>query len=309
MTIMLPEKVRMLTAAELGAAAPPAADPPPPVSAASDDAVLPDDDPILVKVGHALEDGYAGVILTGVPGTGKSRHASLIARILTDGDEGRFEFVQFHPSYQYEDFVEGYVIEGDKFTRTLKSFGQMCQDASKDTSKRHILVIDEISRTDVARVFGEAFTYIERSKRGLEFTLASGTNMVVPENVFLLATMNPWDRGVDEIDMALERRFAFVEMKPNREELRELLAKNGLGNDDIESAVAFFDFLQGHRNSRCRLGHGYFVHARDRESLLRVWDFQLAHVLERACGTDGGAFAHIQQRWHDLVVNPAAPAA
>jgi 5-methylcytosine-specific restriction protein B len=306
---MSPDKVRTLTAAELGAALPPPADAPPPISAASDDAVLPDDDPILVKVRHAMEDGYAGVILTGVPGTGKSRHASLIARKLTNGDEARFEFVQFHPSYQYEDFVEGYLIQGSDFTRQLKTFGKLCDDASQDTSKRHILVIDEISRTDVARVFGEAFTYIERSKRGLKFTLASGTPMVVPENVFLIATMNPWDRGVDELDVALERRFAFVDMRPDRAELHQLLADNGLDGSLIDAAVAFFDFLQDQASPRCHLGHGYFVHARDRESLLRVWDFQLAHVLERASGTDRGAFARIERRWNDLVVNSAAPPA
>lgn len=307
--IVSPEKVRMLTAAELGAAPPPAADQSPPASAASDDAPLPDDDPILVQVRQALDDGYAGVILTGVPGTGKSRHASLIAKRLTDDDEDRFKFVQFHPSYQYEDFVEGYVIQGNSFERKPKAFGKLCEDASADTSKRFILVIDEISRTDVARVFGEAFTYIERSKRGLQFTLASGNSMVVPENLYLIATMNPWDRGVDELDVALERRFAFVSMAPSEAALRQLLAKNGLEQGLIDAVSAFFAFLQQHQNPRCHLGHGYFVHAKDRDSLLRLWDLQFDRVLERACAGDRGAFDHIRQRWSELVVNSATPAA
>lgn len=307
---MTAQKVRSLTAAELGVAPLSPADPAPPPAAASDSAVLPEDDRILLAVRHAIADGYGGAILTGVPGTGKSRHADLVATRLVDGDEARLKSIQFHPSYQYEDFVEGYVIEGRDFTRTLKTFGQLCVDASKDGVRRlHVIVIDEISRSDVVRVFGEAFTYIEPSKRGRDFVLASGREMVVPENLFILATMNPWDRGVDELDMALERRFAFLEMSPDRNALRELLIKNALAPALIDATLSFFDFLQGHRILRCRLGHGYFVHAKDRDSLLRVWDFQLAHVLERACGTDAGAFAGIRQRWYDVVVNPAAPTA
>jgi len=302
---MSPDKVRTLTASQLGVAPPPPAAPSLPPAAASDEAFLSDDDRILVAVHNAINDGYGGVILTGVPGTGKSRHADLVASRLADGDAARFRSIQFHPSYQYEDFLEGYVIEGTTFTRRLKTFGQLCLDASgDDTGRLYLIVIDEISRSDVARVFGEAFTYIERSKRGRAFVLASGTEMVVPENVLIIATMNPWDRGVDELDMALERRFAFLKMNPDRDALRALLTENGLSPALIDSTVAFFDFLQGHRIERCRLGHGYFVHAKDRESLLRVWEFQLAHVLERACGTDAGAFVGIQQRWNDLVANP-----
>lgn len=301
------EKVRMLTAAELGAV-PLAATDTLPVSAASDEADLPDNDLIYIQVRQALEDGYAGLILTGVPGTGKSRHADLVASKLVDGDPARFKSIQFHPSYQYEDFVEGYVIDGNRFTRTLKTFGQLCIDASQD-SRRYVLVIDEISRTDVARVFGEAFTYIERSKRGRDFILASGTEMVVPENLFIIATMNPWDRGADELDMALERRFAFIDMKPDRDALRQILAANGLDVALIARTVQFFDFLQEFRVERCHLGHGYFVHAKDRDSLLRIWEFQLGYVLERACSTDSGAFAAIKQRWDDLIAAPHPPAA
>jgi 5-methylcytosine-specific restriction enzyme B len=301
---MSSETVRKLTAAQLGAAPPVVTRSPP--AAASDAALLPDDDRILVAVRHAISDGYGGVILSGVPGTGKSRHADLVASKLVDADAARFKSIQFHPSYQYEDFVEGYVIKGSNFTRKLKTFGQLCIDASEDDAGRlYVIVIDEISRSDVARVFGEAFTYIERSKRGREFFLASGTEMIVPDNLFVIGTMNPWDRGVDELDMALERRFAFLEMAPDPDALRSLLTDNGLSVALIDSAVAFFDFLQGFRIERCRLGHGYFVHAKDRESLLRLWELQLAHVLQRACSTNAGAFTAIQQRWNDLVVNPA----
>lgn len=294
------EKVRNLTAAQLGIVMPDHIGALTPISAASDGSLLNDDDPTLANVRDAMSDGYAGIILSGVPGTGKSRHASLIGQMLVEGDNGRLASVQFHPSYQYEDFVEGYVIEGTNFTRKLKTFGQLCVSASNDP-RLHVLLIDEISRTDVARVFGEALTYIERSKRGRDFILASGTEMVVPENLFIIATMNPWDRGADELDMALERRFAFVEMPPSEAALREILKKNGLDEILANGVSTFFEFLQNYRVIQCRIGHGYFVHAKDRESLKRLWRFQLAHVFARACGNDGDAFSTIESQWKQMI--------
>lgn len=295
------EKVRQLTAEQLGLALTSPSAPSPPVTAASDEVTLPDNDAILASVRNALADGYAGAILSGVPGTGKSRKAALIAARLTDGDLNRVPFVQFHSSYQYEDFIEGYVPEGETFTRQLKTFARLCLDASENPDELHVIVIDEISRADVARVFGEALTYIERSKRNRAFKLASGTELIVPENIFIIATMNPWDRGVDDLDAALERRFAFVSMPPEEGALRELLTGNGLEAALIDRTAEFFTHLQSLSNVRCHLGHGFFVHARDVASLERLWELQLAYVLRRACRDDIAAFNQIEQRWRALV--------
>lgn len=301
------EKARMLSAAQIGVM-PPTPAVALPVATQTDDGILAETDPTLRSIREAMADGYAGVILTGVPGTGKSRHAALIARRLTGDDDSRIEVVQFHPSYQYEDFVEGYVIEGNSFERQPKTFSKICIKASEDPSRQYVLVVDEISRTDVARVFGEAFTYIERTKRNVQFTLASGTEMAVPDNLFIIATMNPWDRGADELDIALERRFAFVEMEPDSAALRALLLKNGLDANLTDATVAFFEFLQKHPNPQCHLGHGYFVHAKDRDSLLRLWTLQLARTLKRACRADRAAFERIEQQWNELVVTPVPTA-
>lgn len=299
------EKVRQLTAEQLGLVSALSPAPIPPAAAASDDATLPDDDEVFTAVRDAMADGYAGAILSGVPGTGKSRKAALIAAKLTGGDANRAPFVQFHSSYQYEDFIEGYVPEGETFSRQLKTFGRLCLDASEHPDELYIIVIDEISRADVARVFGEALTYIERSKRNRLFKLASGTELIVPENIFVLATMNPWDRGVDDLDAALERRFAFIVMPPEESALRELLHDNGLDAALIESTADFFRYLQTMANTRCHLGHGFFVHARDASSLERLWQLQLGYVLRRACRDDGAAFDQIEQRWRAIINNPA----
>ncbi|WP_242096726.1 AAA family ATPase [Sphingomonas sp. CROZ-RG-20F-R02-07] len=299
------DKARQLTAEQLGLVLEDAAAPVPPPAASSDDAALSADDAELVAVQNAIADGYAGAILSGVPGTGKSRKAALIAAALTGGDPGRTPFVQFHSSYQYEDFIEGYVPEGQGFTRQLKVFGQLCLDAS-ETTGLYVMVIDEISRADVARVFGEALTYIERSKRNRQFKLASGTDLSVPDNIFILATMNPWDRGVDDLDAALERRFAFITMPPSETALRALLTENGLEPALVERAAIFFRALQAHQNDRCHLGHGFFVHAHDLASLARLWDLQLAYVLRRACRDNDAAFAQLAQQWEAVIAPPPA---
>ena len=109
-----------------------------------------------------------------------------------------------------------------------KVFLQMCIDAAEDPDHTYVVVIDELSRADPGRVFGEALTYIERSRRGDEFLLASGQTAVIPPNLVILATMNPLDRGVDEVDAAFERRFAKIAMDPDPAILVEFLDRAGV---------------------------------------------------------------------------------
>jgi 5-methylcytosine-specific restriction protein B len=303
------DKIRTLTAEDLGFIPPKleGADIPP-AAAATDDGALAENNLIWVAVRDAMADGYGGAILTGVPGTGKSRMAALVADKLSDGQPARAPFVQFHASYQYEDFVEGYVPVGEAFSRELKTFALLCLEASENPIDQYVIVIDEISRADVARVFGEALTYVERSKRGKPFKLASGTDLTVPDNIFVLGTMNPWDRGVDELDAALERRFAFIDIPPSEDELREILSANALEIDLVNKVVEFFRFLNSLPNERCHLGHGFFVHVRDLDSLQRLWSFQLSYVLRRASRDDDAAFNSILKRWRDTF-SPTPPVA
>src|ERR1700752_4416883 len=97
-----------------------------------------------------------------------------------------------------------------------------------DPTNSYVLVIDELSRADVGRVFGEALTYVERTKRELPFNIANGDLIKVPSNFVILATMNPFDRGVDEVDAAFERRFAKISMDPDKALLDEILTDNGM---------------------------------------------------------------------------------
>ena len=155
-----------------------------------------------------------------------------------------------------------------------------------------MLVIDEISRCDAARVFGEALTYIETDKRNMSFTLASGSIMQVPSNLVILATMNPWDRGVDEMDVALERRFAQIDMPPNSEELRRLLEEKGTEPELIELLIRFFDYIKRLPDESCHIGHAYFLSCTDTESAANAWKFRLNPFFSRACRLDLARISH-----------------
>jgi 5-methylcytosine-specific restriction protein B len=318
----LGSKVRALNASQLGVA-PPATStstpsPPPPSTAPPrrlDIEPLLPDDPVLTTIQDLLQT-YGGVIFEGPPGTSKSWYAQRIGAMLADFDPARYRPVQFHPSYQYEDFMEGFVPSDDAsgFKLVDKHFVEMCKEASGRPSNEFcVLVIDELSRGDPGRVFGEALTYVEKSKRGIDFRLASGHSCVVPENLVILATMNPLDRGVDEVDAALERRFAKYRMEPSDDLLSELLAEAGMDDELRERVLDFFRFVNGKSqvNPHASLGHTYFAGIADADGLHRLWEHQLRFHFDKAYRLDPDGLADLYARWDRVlaVASPAAPAA
>lgn len=258
---------------------------------------LEETDPILIEVRAALDMDFAGVILVGPPGTGKSRYAKRLALNLS-GNMELVRIVQFHPSYQYEDFMMGYApTPGGGFALEKKVFARLCEDATNNPNATHILLIDEISRCDVARVFGEALTYLEPDKRGQEFLLASGSSITVPPNLAILATMNPWDKGVDELDMALERRFAEIEVAPSENSLRQMLEDKGAALDHVDRVARLFSAIQRDPNELVRVGHAYFSACVDEEKTRRAWRLRLMPTFKKACRLDAAALKRIEGIW------------
>lgn len=261
------------------------------------------DDPILRTVTDLLET-YGGVIFVGPPGTSKSWYAARLALTLTAGDESLLRFVQFHPSYQYEDFMEGFLPQpSGGFELVPKHFVELCNAAKLYPDKTAVLVIDELSRGDPARVFGEALTYIEKSKRGLRFSLASGTELAVPPNLVLLTTMNSLDRGVDEVDAALDRRLAKIAFDPDDAILALFLAEAGMADDLQSRVIRFFRAV----NSRSRanpyvaLGHTYFIGVASEDDLQRLWEHQLRFHFDKAFRLDPEGRAEIDQMWNGVL--------
>ena len=300
-------KVRHLTAADLGRA-PVVAPVEPPIDEITP---LEPDDPILLTVQDLLQS-YGGVIFVGPPGTSKSWYAARVGLTLVEGDQTRLRFVQFHPSYQYEDFVEGFIPEqGGGFRLAEKHFLELSRRAEREPDKAFVLVIDELSRGDPGRVFGEALTYVERSKRGLKFNLASGTECSVPSNLVVLATMNPLDRGVDEVDAALERRFAKYALDPDPQILSELVSEAGMADALRIRLMDFFAKInrRARSNPFASLGHTYFAKIEDEDGLRRVWDHQLRFHFDKAYRLDPDGKEAVFRLWDRVLEVGGAEAA
>lgn len=272
-----------------------------------DDPPLSEHDPRYRETLSLLER-FGGVIFSGPPGTSKSWYAAKIGSRLVEEDKERIRFVQFHPSYQYEDFMQGFVpnSKSDGFTMKDKFFVSMCRSAKDDLDRAYVLVIDELSRADASRVFGEALTYVERSKRGLLFDLASGEKLAVPTNLVILATMNPLDRGVDEVDAAFERRFAKIAMEPDRDLLNNRLIENGVPNYLRSRVLTFFDRANGYArtNPQAAIGHTFFWDVTDEPSLRSLWDYQLRFLVEKAYRLDPETNAELE-RAYEQIFEPA----
>jgi len=204
---------------------------------------------IIGRIQKILERKYQ-VILYGPPGTGKTywaqRAASELAAInnfkkplekLT-GDElktlnnsassgiGYVNLCCFHPEYGYEDFIEGYrpdLVNDQPYFRLRDGlFKGMCDEASKTPDKRFYLIIDEINRGDIPRIFGELLMILEANKRGNQLILpVSRRSFHVPNNVYIIGTMNTADRSIALLDTALRRRFGFIELMPDVNVLKD----------------------------------------------------------------------------------------
>ena len=176
---------------------------------------------LLAAPGGRLVLERHNVVLYGPPGTGKTRASDHIAGLWRQWQgDGSVEGVTFHPTFAYEDFVEGFRPDpqGGGFALTPGIFVDFCDTARESPDRAFLLLVDEINRGDVARILGELITLLEPDKRTPAHSRTlpySHRAFSVPPNLFVLGTMNTADRSISLMDVAVRRRFAFVETPPD----------------------------------------------------------------------------------------------
>ena len=239
---------------------------------------------------EGIADGLAEkrqVIFYGPPGTGKTYIAQKLAEHFTT-DGGAWELIQFHPAYSYEDFFEGYRPEqavggnGLAFQLTHGPLRRMAKAAADDPGNPYVLIVDEINRGNVPKIFGELLFLLEYRDRAIPLQYSPDPPFALPPNLFLIGTMNTADRSIALVDAALRRRFYFVPFMPAEKEiggvLRAWLEENEL---DDEPARLLDELNKRIAREEVAIGPSYLM-TRDGSppNLERVWRHAIMPLLE-----------------------------
>lgn len=233
------------------------------------------------------------VILYGPPGTGKTFLAQALSKHVTDGTDGETTIVQFHPTYSYEDFFEGFrPVANDEsgnlaFSLRRGPLRRLADSAAANPEANYFLVIDEINRGNIAKVFGELYFLLEYRDSEISL-LYSDEPFTLPSNIFVIGTMNTADRSIAMLDAAMRRRFAFIELHPERDPVRDVLAgwvaTKGLQDDRaglltrLNAAIADHD---------AKVGPSFLMRDLDADGLADAWRYEILPLLAEHHYGDG----------------------
>lgn len=236
------------------------------------------------------------IVLYGPPGTGKTYLAQKLARFLTGEADNAYRLVQFHPSYAYEDFFEGYRPRpaddgsGVGFSLEPGPFKQLVEDARTDPAQPYILIIDEINRANLAKVFGELYFLLEYRESNIALQYSPGDDFDLPRNVYLIGTMNTADRSIALVDAAMRRRFYFQSLFPGEPPLVDML-RLWLADRQLPADRAdLLDELNRRIGDRdAAVGPSYLMtpRAATKDGLARIWKTAILPLLEERHVGDG----------------------
>ena len=215
------------------------------------------------------------IILQGPPGCGKTYMAKRLAyTFMGEKNNNRIEMIQFHQSYSYEDFIQGYrPSDAGNFGLSNGIFYEFCQKALSDPNNTYFFIIDEINRGNLSKIFGELMMLMEADKRGSEFAVPltyrqdGDPSFYIPNNLYLIGTMNTADRSLAMVDYALRRRFIFIDLVPeyNSDKFSKHLKSVGVDDgliDQIKNRMNHLNNIieQDSKNlgPGYRIGHSFF---------------------------------------------------
>ena len=251
------------------------------------------------------------IILQGAPGVGKTYSAKRLAySIIGEIDKSRVEFIQFHQSYTYEDFIMGYKpSEEGGFFLKKGVFYTFCKKAKADPERPYFFIIDEINRGNLSKIFGELLMLIKNEYLGETVKLAYSDDMFdVPANLYIIGLMNTADRSLAMIDYALRRRFSFIDMHPgfNSEGFKKY--KSSLNNELCDRAIDVVGMLNDliakddSLGEGFCIGHSYFCNQKSfsEEWLQNVIEYDIIPMLREYWFDNNAQFEHQASRLRSI---------